>query len=41
MIVKDIDPKITKNPVILEVFNSKPYPRSQNQCLISHNIWNE
>ena len=40
-ISKNIDPKITKNPVILEVFNSKPYPRSQNQCLISHNIWNE
>ena len=37
-IVVVIDPKITKVPVILEVFKSKPYPKSQNQCLISLNI---
>ena len=36
-----MDPMITKTPVILEVFNSKPYPKSQNQCLTSLNIWNE
>ena len=32
---------ITKTPVILEVFSSNPYPKSQNQCLTSLNIWNK
>ena len=32
------DPKITISPVIFEVISSKPYPKSQNKCLISHNI---
>ena len=31
-------PKITKRPVILEVFNSNPNPKSQNKCLISLKI---
>ena len=35
-IVKTKDPKITIRPVIFEVFNSNPNPKSQNRCLISH-----
>ncbi len=37
-IVNRKEPKITKSPVIFEVFNSKPKPTSQNQCLISLKI---
>ena len=37
-IVKIKDPKITARPVMFEVFSSKPYPKSQNKCLISHKV---
>ena len=40
-IVNRKEPKITKSPVILEIFSSKPKPTSQNQCLISLKIWKE
>ena len=35
------DPKITNSPVIFEVLNSNPNPRSQNKCLTSLKIWKE
>ena len=37
-IVKINEPKITKRPVIFEIFNSNPNPKSQNKCLISLKI---
>ena len=41
MIVKTIDPIITIKPVILDVWSSKPYPKSIIRCLISLKIWNK
>ena len=33
------DPIIVDIPVIFEIFKSKPYPISQDKCLISFKIW--
>ena len=37
--VKIKDPTIAIIPVICDTFKSKPYPISQNKCLISFTIW--